>query len=167
MQVVSARRPFQYNNLNLDIDQRFELAGEANDERLLRLNYCKPVAKGTSVVKCGACGADFVTDTGLNIHGKKRHSGFRDPVVRDASQRRLSPEEINRDIKRSMTQMEAASMGLSPQTSGEKDEVTLTSDERRALSDPDREIRFDKTEASKTAGEGAYELQSPVAKKKG
>lgn len=68
-----ARRPFQYGADQLDLDQIFVLQGEVNDERLARLGYCAVVSERASIVQCGYCGRQFVTDAALNNHGRKRH----------------------------------------------------------------------------------------------
>lgn len=81
-----ARRSMTYGNpgneKQLDRNQIFDLQGCRNDDKLLRLNYIAIAPKGTTVVQCGQCGAEFITDEALNAHGRERHS------------RRLAPDEI-------------------------------------------------------------------------
>ena len=70
---VWARRPFQYQEMDLDRGQLFELRGAPNDEKLERLGYVAALEKGTETYECGECGAKFV-DMGMRSgHGQKRH----------------------------------------------------------------------------------------------
>jgi len=57
----------------LDRGQLFDLAGMINDEKLIRLNYVVAAPKNVSIVQCGYCGAEFITDETLNAHGRYRH----------------------------------------------------------------------------------------------
>ena len=81
-----ARRSMTYgrpgNEKHLDRGQLFELQGCINDEKLLKLGYAALAPKHASVVQCGHCGAEFVTDQGLAAHGRERHT-----------ERSLTPQE--------------------------------------------------------------------------
>jgi len=160
-QPYRAKRPFEYDG-QLDMDQVFHLKGAINDERLVRLNFCDVVPKGTRVVQCGKCGAKFTTEFGLNMHGKKRHSDRpRGPDIQDAplNPRPVSPAEIQAQLNGNtfLSAAELAQMGGTPPE--ENDDAEL----KRALLDPDRAIRMDRTRASMESGEGVYELQGSGA----
>jgi len=86
----------------LDRGQLIELQGLINDEKLVRLGYVASAPKRASVVQCGTCGAEFVTDEGLASHGRERHSS-----------RSLSPrEEDERADKRQKMEDEVAPLDL-------------------------------------------------------
>jgi len=72
------------NERQLDRGQIVELEGCVNDEKLVRLAYVALAPKRATVVQCGECGAEFITDEGLASHGRERHPNRRTP---------LSPEE--------------------------------------------------------------------------
>jgi hypothetical protein len=73
-----ARRSMTYgrpgSQKQLDRGQLVELQGLINDEKLVRLGYVAAAPKRATVVQCGICGAEFVTDEGLASHGRERHT---------------------------------------------------------------------------------------------
>lgn len=70
-----ARRPFGYDDLDLDVGQIIELHGCVNDEKLIRLNYLCQIPARTTPMPCRYCGESFIGLQYLNGHGHKRHSG--------------------------------------------------------------------------------------------
>lgn len=102
-----ARRSMTYgrpgNERQFDRGQLLELQGLINDEKLVRLGYVASAPKRATVVQCGQCGAEFVTDEGLASHGRERHTN-----------RSLSPrEEDARADKRAAMEDEVAPLDLS------------------------------------------------------
>lgn len=152
-----ARRPFQYDE-QLDTDQVFRLKGGVNDERLVRLNFCDVVPDGIRVVQCGKCGAKFVNDFALDMHGKKRHERKANPMISDAPLPRVSPEDIQRMLKNNtfLSEAELQAMGGIPQAPEDVEDPA----ERRMLAEPERQIRMDRTAATLGTGADAYEVQT-------
>lgn len=68
-----ARRPFDYAGQSLERGQVFNLAGVANDEKLIRLNYISAVADGNDTYECGDCKRMFVQMGFRDMHGKEAH----------------------------------------------------------------------------------------------
>lgn len=68
-----ARRPFLYNGMELERGQVFNLAGAANDEKLIRLNYVTELADGNQTYECGECKRVFVQMGFRDMHGKEAH----------------------------------------------------------------------------------------------
>lgn len=68
-----ARRPFLYAGHELERGQVFNLAGAANDEKLIRLNYVSLVADGNDTYQCGDCKRVFVQMGFRDMHGKEAH----------------------------------------------------------------------------------------------
>lgn len=70
-----ARWPMEYGTPSRDVDrgQEVMLAGERNDEKLLRLGYVVEAQSSERGVVCGPCGAKFRTDADRDYHGRKRH----------------------------------------------------------------------------------------------
>lgn len=101
-----ARRSMTYgrqgNERQLDRGQVFDLQGMINDEKLIRLGYVAVAPKRSTVVQCGECGAEFITDEGLASHGRERH------VTRSLSPR----EEDARAEKRLAMEDELAPLDL-------------------------------------------------------
>jgi hypothetical protein len=93
-----ARRSMTYgrpgSEKQVDRGQLLELQGMINDEKLVRLGYVAAAPKRATVVQCGTCGAEFITDEGLAAHGRERH----------ATKRPLSPreEDAQADKKQAM-----------------------------------------------------------------
>ena len=87
-QLYYARRSFTYGRPGserpLDRGQMIQLEGLVNDEKLVRLGYVALAPKRATVVQCGTCGAEFMTDQGLGFHGRERHA---------KQQRTLTPKE--------------------------------------------------------------------------
>lgn len=75
------RFPFTYAGKPLDRGQIFELTGQANDEKLVRLGYVMTLNPRDPVSNCGRCGAKFIGDDYRDGHGKIRHSG--NPVTHE------------------------------------------------------------------------------------
>lgn len=102
-----ARRSMTYGRGNgkpVDRGQVVELEGLINDEKLLRLGYIAMAPKHVSVVQCGTCGAEFITDEGLSSHGRDRHS---------ERARSLTPQEEDaRADKRAKLEDELAPLDL-------------------------------------------------------
>ena len=73
-----ARRSMEYgrpgSEKRLDRGQVLELEGLINDEKLVRLGYVSLANKRATIVACGKCGAQFVTDEALATHGRDRHT---------------------------------------------------------------------------------------------
>lgn len=86
---VFARRPFDYAGKSLDRGQVFELTGQINDEKLLRLGYCAQMEAKTDLYKCDHCGAEFVDIGARGGHVKDRHRASY-----------LTPEEEDEQIDR-------------------------------------------------------------------
>lgn len=84
-----ARWPIGYGEQSLDRGQVFQLGGQVNDEKLIRLGYVLPLERGAERYQCAECGAEFVGIAERTAHGRDRHSG-----------RILSPEEEDRAIDR-------------------------------------------------------------------
>lgn len=81
-QLYYARRSLTYGHgagKPVDRGQVIELQGMINDEKLVRLGYVALAPKHASIVQCGTCGAEFITDEGLNSHGRSRHAKPLDP----------------------------------------------------------------------------------------
>ena len=68
-----ARRPFGYLGTELDREQLCQLAGALNDEKLVRLGYVAEWPEGQKPVECRYCAGKFLTTTGRDAHGRKRH----------------------------------------------------------------------------------------------
>lgn len=101
-----ARRSMTYgrpgSEKQVDRGQLLELQGMINDEKLVRLGYVAAAPKRATVVQCGICGAEFITDEGLASHGRERHTT-----------RSLSPrEEDARADKRAALEDEIAPLDL-------------------------------------------------------
>ena len=101
-----ARRGLTYgrpgNEKRLDRGQLLELEGLINDEKLVRLGYVAQANKRATIVQCGTCGAEFVTDEGLMSHGRERHTA-----------RSLSPQdEDKREDAREKMENEVAPLDL-------------------------------------------------------
>lgn len=74
-----ARWPMDYGvkaTVSLDAGQVFTLEGARNDEKLLRLGYCRPMERGETTYACGECGAEFIGVAERTAHGQKRHRGY-------------------------------------------------------------------------------------------
>jgi len=86
-----ARRSMTYgrpgNERQIDRGQVFDLQGCVNDEKLLRLGYVVSAPKRATVVQCGTCGAEFITDEGLAAHGRERHATTRSLTPREEDDR--------------------------------------------------------------------------------
>lgn len=72
-----------------------ELGGFRNDNKLIDLGLLRRVDQGISTPGCGHCGAEFVSDTFLSMHGRKRHAGVSlaaraEEDAADAEDKRLS-----------------------------------------------------------------------------
>lgn len=141
------RGPIQYGPKApedvMDLDQVFDLKGLANDESLVRLGYFAAVSPRARVIRCGQCGTRFISDHGLQKHGRRVHERSTGDVVEDAV--RASNEKILRDLQRP----------------GEVADVTDTVNaredmvERRETRDLDSErpINWHKTKAAQKAGD--------------
>ena len=91
-----ARRPFQYDHLDLDRGQVFDAHGAINDEKLERLGYMVPFKRGTDVFKCAECGAEFWGELERRGHFEKRHLARElNPVEADAARER-EMQHLNR-----------------------------------------------------------------------
>ena len=80
-----ASRPFSYGPPDskgdaLTAGQVVALGGYPGDHRLVDLGLLREVDKRTTLVACGKCGARFVTDALLHMHGNRNHAGL-DPVA--------------------------------------------------------------------------------------
>lgn len=77
-QMYYARRSMTYGRpggeKQYDRGQLLDLQGLINDEKLIRLGYLATAPKRATVVQCGVCGAEFITDEGLASHGRERHT---------------------------------------------------------------------------------------------
>jgi hypothetical protein len=73
----------------IDRGQVLELEGLVNDEKLVRLGYVSLINKRATIVTCGKCGAQFVTDEALATHGRDRH----------APPRQLTPQEEDQRVE--------------------------------------------------------------------
>lgn len=72
---------FVYGGLQLDQGQVFVFGGHRNDGELKRLSYVMPVDDAERLVTCGICGAQFLDEYRRDGHGRKRHSGEREPII--------------------------------------------------------------------------------------
>lgn len=74
---VQALFEFDYTEESgrLERGQVIKLAGVRNDERMVRMQYFAPVAKGTGLKECGECGKLFVDEARREAHGQLWH-GF-------------------------------------------------------------------------------------------
>jgi hypothetical protein len=70
---VRALSEFRAGKLRVTRGQVFKLEG-VNSDSLLALRYVLPVEKGTEVIECGTCGALFVNEHWLEIHGDIWHT---------------------------------------------------------------------------------------------
>lgn len=70
------RRPGTYGGQPLDREQVMRLTGQPNDEKLERLGYIARL--DTVPIACEACGAEFRSHAGLDLHGTKRHTRAED-----------------------------------------------------------------------------------------
>lgn len=89
-----ARRSMTYGpgaGQPLDRGQLLELQGMINDEKLVRLGYVAQASKRATVVTCGTCGAEFITDEALANHGRERHAPR--PLTPRAEDERLERRE--------------------------------------------------------------------------
>ena len=73
---------FVFSGQLLDAGQVFALRLGPNTRDLIRLRYIDGLAeKDPRLATCGVCGAEFVDDVSRDGHGRRRHSGERDPVT--------------------------------------------------------------------------------------
>ena len=95
--------------------QLFDLAGMVNDEKLVRLGYVAQASKRATVVSCGVCGAEFITDEALANHGRERHADKRlDPRAEDERLERR--ERIENELAPLHLDKTAASRGVRTHT---------------------------------------------------
>lgn len=116
-----ARRSMTYgrpgNEKRLDRGQILELEGLVNDEKLVRLGYVALANKRASIVQCGTCGAEFVTDEGLASHGRERHAQHQRPLTpRDEDERADKKMALEDEIAPLDLSKTAASRGVSTHT---------------------------------------------------
>ncbi len=73
--IAIARRPMGYGARypQLDRGQVFELTGQPNDEKLVRLGYCEVIPETYETSDCGRCGARFIDDATRAAHGRNKH----------------------------------------------------------------------------------------------
>jgi hypothetical protein len=74
-----------YAGMPMERDRVFQLSGLRTDEKLLRLEYVRPLDPKATLHACRVCNAEFVSLNGLNGHGHRTHV---EPTIY------LSPNEI-------------------------------------------------------------------------
>jgi len=89
-----ARRPFQYDHLDLDFGQVFDAHGAKNDASLERHAFMVPFKRGTELFKCDECGAEFWGELERRGHYEKRHVA-----------RNLNPQEEDAAREREMQRL--------------------------------------------------------------
>lgn len=88
----------------------FKLGGHANDGTLLTLRYISPMAPGTQIKQCGACGKLFATDEARTAHGDTWHAytcecGWVAPVGKQAARVKALAEHREKcDVMRASRQ---------------------------------------------------------------
>lgn len=113
-----ARRTMTYGpgaGQPLDRGQLLELTGMVNDEKLIRLGYVAQAPKRASIVSCGVCGAEFITDEGLASHGRERHAEKR-LTPRAEDERAERRERIENELAPLHLDKTAASRGVRTHT---------------------------------------------------
>jgi len=71
---VWAKRPFGYGRFApLSRGQVFELSGNANDEKLVRLGYVAELESNAVTFECSVCGGEFVGESERLAHGRSSH----------------------------------------------------------------------------------------------
>lgn len=109
-----ARRSMDYGRpgteKHVDRGQVLELEGLVNDEKLVRLGYVSLINKRATIVECGKCGAQFVTDEALNTHGRDRHAQ-RPLTPREEDERADAKQRLEDDLSPLHLDKTAASRG--------------------------------------------------------
>jgi hypothetical protein len=67
-----ARRPFGYENEDLDRGQIVAFSNARNDEKLIRLGYVLSLLPKDAPLPCRYCKAKFIDLNTLNAHGEAR-----------------------------------------------------------------------------------------------
>lgn len=110
-----ARRSMEYgrpgSEKRIDRGQLIELEGLVNDEKLVRLGYLSLANKRATVVSCGKCGAQFVTDEALATHGRDRHAPARELTPQEEDQRAESKHKLEDELAPLHLDKTAASRG--------------------------------------------------------
>lgn len=82
----------RYAGKELDLGEIFSMRNQANDAKLLKLEYVIPVDKDVDPSQCLGCGREFVDVSYRNAHARRaRH----DAVVVDGPQLKQPPQSLS------------------------------------------------------------------------